>query len=110
MWRGPVESAERPVAHPCRRRGAPLRWRQVMNGDLRAGTVLLDKYRVEGVLGRGGMGVVLRVTHLHLGEEQAIKILSPGAGRAHDAHARFLREAQSAVRLHGEHVARVSDV
>jgi hypothetical protein len=81
-----------------------------MNGDLRAGTVLLDKYRVEGVLGRGGMGVVLRVTHLHLGEEQAIKILSPGAGRAHDAHARFLREAQSAVRLHGEHVARVSDV
>jgi serine/threonine protein kinase len=51
-----------------------------MEGGLQPGTVLLEKYRVESVLGRGGMGVVLRVTHLHLGEEQAIKILSPDAG------------------------------
>ncbi len=81
-----------------------------MEGGFQAGTVLLEKYRVESVLGRGGMGVVLRVTHLHLGEELAIKILSPEAGGGPEVHARFLREAQSAVRLRSEHVARVSDV
>jgi serine/threonine-protein kinase len=81
-----------------------------MEGVFQPGTVLLEKYRVEGVLGRGGMGVVLRVTHLHLGEELAIKILRPDAGGGPEVHARFLREAQSAVRLRGEHVARVGDV
>jgi serine/threonine-protein kinase len=74
------------------------------------GTVLLGKYRIESVLGRGGMGIVLRVTHLHLGEELALKILSPEAAGGPDVHARFLREAQFAVRLRGEHVTRVSDV
>jgi serine/threonine-protein kinase len=54
--------------------------------------------------------VVLRVTHLQFGEELAIKILSPEAGGGPEVHARFLREAQSAVRLRGEHVARVGDV
>jgi serine/threonine-protein kinase len=81
-----------------------------MEGGFQPGTVLLDKYRVESVLGRGGMGVVLRVTHLHLGEEFAIKILLPEVGGGPEVHARFLREAQSAVRLRGEHVARVGDV
>src|SRR5262245_48005886 len=81
-----------------------------MEGGLQPGMVLLEKYRVESVLGRGGMGVVLRVTHLRLGEELAIKILSPEVDDGSDAHARFFREAQSAVRLRGEHVARVSDV
>jgi serine/threonine-protein kinase len=56
------------------------------------------------------MGVVLRVTHLHLGEELAIKLLSPELAGDPDVRARFLREAQSAVRLRGEHVTRVSDV
>jgi hypothetical protein len=81
-----------------------------MEGGLRPGTILLEKYRVESELGRGGMGVVLRVTHLHLGEELAIKIVLPGAGGGPEVHGRFLREAQSAVRLRGEHVARVGDV
>jgi serine/threonine protein kinase len=74
------------------------------------GSILLGKYRVESMLGQGGMGVVLKVTHLHLGEELAIKVLLPEAALNPDVAARFLREAQSAVRLRGEHVARVSDV
>lgn len=81
-----------------------------MEWALRPGTILLEKYRVESLLGRGGMGVVLKVTHLHLGEELALKILSPGAAATPDVTARFLREAQSAVRLRGEHVAKVFDV
>src|SRR5581483_9981572 len=74
------------------------------------GSILLGKYRVEGMLGQGGMGVVLKVTHLGLSEELAIKVLLPGAATNPEVTARFLREAQSAVRLRGEHVGRVSDV
>jgi len=81
-----------------------------MEGALRPGTILLDKYRIEAVLGRGGMGVVLKVTHLQLGEELALKLLSPEAAATQDVNARFLREAQSVSRLRGEHVARVTDV
>jgi serine/threonine-protein kinase len=72
--------------------------------------VLLGKYRVESVLGRGGMGVVLRVTHLHLGEELAIKVLMPEGAANPDSSSRFLQEAQAVVRLRGEHVARVTDI
>jgi serine/threonine protein kinase len=81
-----------------------------MVGVFGAGTVLLEKYRVEAELGRGGMGLVLKVTHLHLGEELALKILAAGPEADPQVHARFLREAQAVVRLRGEHVARVIDV
>jgi serine/threonine-protein kinase len=81
-----------------------------MEGTLRPGAILLGKYRVESVLGRGGMGVVLRVTHLQLGEELAIKVLLPEGVTNPEATARFLREAQSVVRLRGEHVAKVTDI
>ena len=74
------------------------------------GTILLGKYRVESVVGRGGMGEVLRVTHVQLGEELALKLLLPDAASNPELTARFLREAQSVVRLRGEHVARVSDI
>jgi serine/threonine-protein kinase len=72
--------------------------------------VLLDKYRIDRVLGRGGMGVVLQVTHLQLGECLALKILLPELVSTPDVITRFVREAQAAVRLRGEHVARVTDV
>ncbi|HET7501782.1 MAG TPA: serine/threonine-protein kinase, partial [Kofleriaceae bacterium] len=81
-----------------------------MEGELRPGEVLLEKYRVESVLGRGGMGTVLRVTHLHLGEELAIKVLSRDGTNNQEVSTRFLREARAVARLRGEHVARVSDV
>src|SRR5215813_13149544 len=74
------------------------------------GTILLGKYRVDSVLGRGGMGIVLKVTHLQLGEELALKMLRAESAHSPEVTARFLREAQSAVRLRGEHVTRVSDV
>jgi serine/threonine protein kinase len=74
------------------------------------GTVLLGKYRVEQILGHGGMGVVAEATHLGLGEKVAIKFLRPDVVVDDETCARFLREAQAAVKLKSEHVARVSDV
>jgi serine/threonine-protein kinase len=74
------------------------------------GDVIAGKYRVDRVLGVGGMGVVVAATHVDLLEPRAIKMLR--AEYLHDAEAvaRFLREARAAAHLKGEHIARVHDV
>jgi serine/threonine-protein kinase len=74
------------------------------------GQILLGKYRIERVLGVGGMGVVVAATHVSLEERVAIKFLLPEALQNAEAVARFLREARAAVRIKSEHVARVTDV
>jgi eukaryotic-like serine/threonine-protein kinase len=74
------------------------------------GQILLGKYRIERVLGMGGMGVVVAATHVTLEERVAIKFLLPHALSNGEAVARFLREARAAVRIKSEHVARVTDV
>ncbi len=72
--------------------------------------MLAGKYRVERVLGAGGMGVVVAAHHLQLDLEVAIKFLRGEALQDGEAVARFQREARSAVKLKSEHVARVLDV
>ncbi|AUX23721.1 protein kinase [Sorangium cellulosum] len=79
-------------------------------GLVREGQVLAGKYRVERVIGAGGMGVVLAATHLQLEERIAIKLLLPEAARAGTLAERFMREARAAVKIKSEHVARVTDV
>jgi serine/threonine-protein kinase len=79
-------------------------------GAIEAGTVLVGKYRIESVLGRGGMGMVYRAQHLALGEDVAIKVLRRDVSLDEETVMRFLREAQSAVKLKSEHVARIQDV
>jgi serine/threonine protein kinase len=74
------------------------------------GQVLAGKYRVERVLGQGGMGVVLAAKHIHLEEKVAVKLMLAEAAFNTEAVARFLREARAAARLESAHVARVSDV
>lgn len=74
------------------------------------GDVLADKYRVERVLGAGGMGVVVAAMHLELQELVAVKFLHPEAIESPEAAARFLREARVAVKIRSENVARVIDV
>jgi eukaryotic-like serine/threonine-protein kinase len=74
------------------------------------GDVLAGKYRVESVLGSGGMGVVLLVEHIELGQRMAVKLMTPGVIPDTQAVARFLREARSAAALHSEHVVRIFDV
>jgi serine/threonine-protein kinase len=77
---------------------------------LRPGFVVGGKYRVERVLGTGGMAVVVEATHVTLGRRVAIKVLQGDSSRAADVASRFHREAQIAAQLPGEHIARVSDV
>ena len=74
------------------------------------GTILLGKYRVEDVIGTGGMGRVVRAAHLYLQQSVAIKVLLPEMATSASMVSRFLREAQAAGKLKSEHVARVVDV
>ncbi|MBA3393855.1 MAG: protein kinase [Deltaproteobacteria bacterium] len=74
------------------------------------GQVFLGKYRVEQILGQGGMGVVARCTHLALNEQVAVKMLRQDVLQDDESRERFMREAQAAVKLRSEYVARVSDV
>jgi serine/threonine protein kinase len=78
--------------------------------DVPVGTVIDGKYRVDGIVGRGGMGTVYRAQHLALHEPVAIKILRRDAAQDEEIVTRFLREAQWVVKLRSEHVARVHDV
>ena len=90
--------------------GAGRVHRILAKAPLAEGEVLDGKYRVERVLGAGGMGVVVAATHVKLAQRVAIKFLLPHA--ADDGHtvARFAREARALARLDSEHIARVIDV
>ncbi len=79
-------------------------------GPVMIGAVLAGKYRVDRVLGQGGMGVVVQAMHLQLHQPVAMKFLLPEVLGSPQIVQRFLREAQAAVRLKSEHVARVIDV
>lgn len=74
------------------------------------GEVLAGKYRIEKILGSGGMGVVVAAYHIHLEDKVAIKFLLPDALAKEEVVSRFAREARAAVKIKSEHVARVLDV
>jgi predicted Ser/Thr protein kinase len=67
----------------------------------------LGGYRVLGVLGEGGMGVVYRAEDPTLGRPVALKVMRGEAAASPAARARFLREARSMAALHHDHVAPV---
>jgi tetratricopeptide (TPR) repeat protein len=71
------------------------------------GTV--GRFAVVGVLGRGGMGVVLRARDPELGREVAVKLISPES-TDRDATARIVREAQAMARLSHPNVVTVYEV
>lgn len=80
-----------------------------MEPTFRPGTTVLGKYRIEDALGRDGMYMALRVSHPQLGE-LVLRMLLPESATSLSVHARFVREAQAALRLRGEHLARLIDV
>ena len=73
------------------------------------GDVLARRYRVDRLLGVGGMGLVVAATDLSRREQVALKLMRPEAMASPELVQRFLREASAASHLTSQHVARVRD-
>jgi serine/threonine protein kinase len=89
---------------------------EVGDGGLRAqvadpliGRVVNDRYRILSLLGRGGMGVVYRVEHLHIGKAMAMKLLHGELARKRDVVQRFRREAAAVSALSHPNTVQVFD-
>jgi hypothetical protein len=73
------------------------------------GSVLDGRYRIDAVLGTGGMGRVYRAEHTKIGKMVAIKVLHADLGRNREASQRFQREAIASGRLDHPNIVGVSD-
>ncbi|MFO0583757.1 MAG: protein kinase [Anaeromyxobacter sp.] len=78
-------------------------------GKFGAGDVLEGRYRLDVLLGEGGMGTVWRADHLRIHKAVAVKLLHPEISHSPLETERFRREAQIAVRLKSPYVVDVLD-
>src|SRR5262245_31283096 len=67
-------------------------------------------YKLEEVIGYGGMGVVFRARHLKLNRLIALKMLLAGAFASRHERTRFIREAEAVAALSHPHIVQVHDV
>ncbi len=67
---------------------------RVRSYPVKPGDVVGGKYRIDRLLGAGGMGVVVAATHLDLAQAVALKFILPEALKG-EAVERFLREARA---------------
>jgi serine/threonine-protein kinase len=77
--------------------------------SVQIGSVIDGRYRVDALLGSGGMGRVYRAEHTSLGRVVAIKVLHADLGRNKEATGRFQREAIASGRLDHPNIVSVSD-
>ena len=73
------------------------------------GTTLVGRYRLDALLGIGGMGAVFRAHHIQLKRDVAVKILHPELGANDEISKRFDREARAAARLDHPNIVSVTD-
>jgi serine/threonine protein kinase len=76
----------------------------------KVGDVLVEKYQILRVLGRGGMGIVYEAKHLLLHQSVALKLLLSEVGANAEVVRRFENEARAAARIESEHVVGVKDL
>ncbi|HUG54486.1 MAG TPA: serine/threonine-protein kinase [Vicinamibacteria bacterium] len=74
-----------------------------------AGTLVADRYRIEGEIGRGGMATVYRAHDLELSEDVALKLFRP-TGDEEEALARFRQELRVSRRLLHPNITRLYDI
>lgn len=73
------------------------------------GVVLDGRYRLDALLGEGGMGAVFRATQLANDRKVAVKLLKPHLTTDDAALQRFAREARSTLKVDSPHAVKVSD-
>ena len=74
------------------------------------GDLIGVRYRIESLLGRGGMGAVYAASNQATGRAVAIKWLLPGAARSKESLARFLAEARATAKIEHPNVIQILDV
>ncbi len=77
--------------------------------DTLEGTTVGGRYRIEALLGRGGMGAVFAATNTAIGKRVALKFLYREATRDLDSVARFQREAEAASAVESAHIVQIFD-
>src|SRR5580692_1688622 len=78
-------------------------------GVLEPGTIIAERYRVDSLLGEGGMGKVYAAEHVHMRKQVAIKVLHPEMSTTPEVVARFEREAVAAGKITHPNVAAATD-
>jgi serine/threonine protein kinase len=73
------------------------------------GQIVEGRYRVERIVGKGGMGTVYAVRHIVVGKVAAMKVLKTGVERADGVLQRFVREAQTANLVKSRHIVEITD-
>jgi serine/threonine-protein kinase len=76
---------------------------------LQPGALVGDRYRVEGLVGEGGMGVVYKVTHVRMRKTFALKVLHAAVSQSSEIAARFEREAVAVGSIDHPNVAAATD-
>lgn len=77
--------------------------------DLATGTLVAGRYTIEGVLGRGAMGVVYSASHAGVGQSVALKYLNPAAAQNAGSVKRFFRESQIAALVKHPNIVEIFD-
>ena len=107
---GPPRAAARPPGRPPGRPPAPAQAQAQVPAPIGPGSVLDGRYRLEQVLGSGGMSTVYAGTHERTGGKLAIKLLDPRLSGKADMHQRCLQEARAMMDISSNHVVRAYDV
>lgn len=110
-----MSSEQRPSSVPISLRSGEA-WQQAPTVEpdfvppFASGEILRGKYRIEELVGVGGVGFVMSATNIGLDEQVALKFLRPEYLTNEEAVSRFTAEARLACKIQSPHVARVLDI
>lgn len=96
--------------HPDQTDVCPTTGTQITDAQKLVGKVMEGKYKIERVLGEGGMGVVYEANHNLIGRRLAVKVLHPDVSSMQDLVERFYNEARTAAAIGHEHIIEITDM
>ncbi|MFH1437850.1 MAG: protein kinase [Pseudomonadota bacterium] len=75
-----------------------------------ANTTLENRYRVNRIIGEGGMGVIYECEHISIGKKLAVKFLNTASGTSSDSYKRFQREARATASIAHKNIVDIIDL